>query len=268
MLKPLRIQVEAEHGLIVDGKGSYLLHIDMEHDGNPHCVACRVGDNDLVTMWDGIYKTTMLLPELAAFGDKAMDAGTLLITFKVLGNMGNAEATASDSPLLGLHAGAGDLNEEWSECLQHERECQGVQPGSDDECELVTQDEDIEPMIKAGDRLLKELRNEVGTELGSRERNRIVCPLCPSRRFQRTSRVLQHIRAYHVDRRQFVCSGTKQLKICCALFDSDQLRGNIKGCYLQRSAGILRATVQPPLRGSINEIDRHISLVLTGSGPE
>ena len=90
------------------------------------------------------------------------------------------------------------------------------------------------------------------------------CPLRPSRCFQHPSRVRRHIASYHVDRKQFVCSGTKQLKLCCALFDNAQLQGNIKGSYLKRSAAILRATVRPPLPTTVNEIDRDIRLVFTG----
>ena len=269
VLEPLRVGVRAEPGLKIAGMGSYLLHTD--HDGNPHCVACRVGENNLVTMWDGVYKTTMLLPELLAFGEKAMDAGSL-VTFEVLGTMEDAEdepaVAMSDNSLLGLHAGAGDLNEDWSECLQNHCECEGPQPGSDDECGLVTQDEDVEPMVTAGNRLLEELRNEVRAAAESSERNKRRCVLCPFRQFGRSGRVQHHICTYHVDRKQFTCSGTKQLKICCALFDHDQLQGSIKGSYLQRSADILRATVQPALTTATNEIDRDIRLVLTGNGPE
>ena len=53
VLTPLRLNASAEHELNIDGHGLYLLHA--EHDGNPHCLACSVGENDLVTIWDGIY---------------------------------------------------------------------------------------------------------------------------------------------------------------------------------------------------------------------
>ena len=262
------MNVTAQHELSIDGQGLYLLRTD--HDGNPHCLACSVGENDLVTMWDGIYKTTMLLHELWAFGDKAMDAGTL-VTFKVLGSIENQEeedVTATASSLLGLHAGAGDLSEEWSQCLQNPCECKAPELGSDDECDVVTRDEDAEPVVTAGDKLLRELRIEVQAAAASSEKKRRSCPLCPFRCFQDPSRVRQHIVSYRVERKQFVCSGTKQLKLCCALFDNDQLHGNIKGSYLKRSAAILQTTVQLPLPTTVNEIDRDIRLVLTGNGPE
>ena len=269
VLTPLSIAVAPEHEMSIEDKGKYLLHT--EHGGNPHCLACQVGDNGLVTLWDGIYKTTMRLDQLLAFGDKAMDAGSF-VALKVIGSLNAAqedEVTVSPADvLLGLHAGAGDLGEEWSRCLQNQLECRGPQPGSDDECDVITREEDFEPVVKAGDRLLRELRNEVDAEESSSEKQRRSCPLCPFRRFQDPGRVRHHIRSYHVDRKQFVCSSTKQLKLCCALFDNDQLRGTIRGSYLRRSSDILRTTVKPPLASSTNEIDRHIRLVLTDSGPE
>ena len=54
----------------------------------------------------------------------------------------------------------------------------------------------------------------------------------------------------------------------CSLFDNDQVTRAARGQYLGRSAQILRETVTPPLPVSVNEIDRHIRLVLTLHGPE
>ena len=65
-----------------------------------------------------------------------------------------------------------------------------------------------------------------------------------------------------------MASGTKQLKLCCALYDQDQTLGAVTGQYLARSAEILKSTVQPGLPTTINEVDREIRLVLTGAGPE
>ena len=190
VLTSLNIAVTPEHELNIEDKGKYLLHTD--HDGNPHCLACQVGDNGLVSLWDGRYKTTMLLDQLLSFGDKAMDASTI-VTFKIRGSLDAAEASEAAKPaahvLLGLHAGAGDLCEEWSECLQNRLECQAPQPGSDDECDVLTRDEDLDPVVKAGDRLLRELRSEVDAALCSSEEKRRCCPLCPFRRFQKASRI-------------------------------------------------------------------------------
>ena len=40
------------------------------------------------------------------------------------------------------------------------------------------------------------------------------------------------------------------------------------GKLLRRSAEMIRSTVQPSLNGAHNDIDWHIRLVLTGTGPE
>ena len=42
----------------------------------------------------------------------------------------------------------------------------------------------------------------------------------------------------------------------------------VRGKLLARSADVIRSTVRPHLSTLHNEIDRHIRLVLTGTGPE
>ena len=51
-----------------------------------------------------------------------------------------------------------------------------------------------------------------------------------------------------------------------AIFDNDQLRGTPGKNYLQRSAGIMSASIgTAPTKG--NDLDRWVRLVLTGNGP-
>eukprot|EP00439_Symbiodinium_sp_Y106_P055369 s2221_g7.t1 len=110
-------------------------------------------------------------------------------------------------------------------------------PGSEDECEAMGSEEE-EAVVRVGDSLLMQLRQEVQ----------------------------EHIRRYHTVARQFICSGTKQLKICCALSDHDQTQGCAPGNYLARSVELLTmAMVVPALSHTVNEIDREIRLVLTGT---
>lgn len=114
-------------------------------------------------------------------------------------------------------------------------------------------------------RVQRELQRGQGTE---RSREDYACPLCPFRRFARKSRLVQHIRVHHTARRQYVCSGTKQMKVVAALFDDDRLIGRpLKNHFLERSAAILRRSVQPPLSGRDNPIDKRIRLCLEGDGP-
>lgn len=52
------------------------------------------------------------------------------------------------------------------------------------------------------------------------------CPLCPFRSFGKRKDYLRtHIAKHHTLRNQFVCSGTKQLKVATALFDNDCFQG-------------------------------------------
>ena len=268
ILKQLSIAVAPRYGLMLDGAGQYLLH--SEHDGNPHCLSCHIRDNGLVEIWDGVYKTRMNKSELMQFGAVALDSSSIA-TFQIFKDAQSEPETTAEasacSILLGLHAGAGELQEEWSECLQDVCECVGPDPGSEDECEVMDSEEE-EAVVRVGDSLLAQLRQEVERCANTVERKVHRCPLCPFRRFQAPSRVQEHIRRYHTDARQFICSGTKQLKVCCALFDHDQIQGCARGNYLARSAELLRTMVVPALSHTVNEIHREIRLVLTGRGPE
>ena len=273
VLDELQLHAEATLKMNVEDQGLYLLHV--EHDGNPHCLACKVRENNLVEMWDGNYKTRMLLSELQDFAREAIDASSL-VTFHVFQSRADEAATPpndSNSPekcLFGLHAGAGRMETDWEGLLSNPCECSPPEPGSDDECEIkeAEEDEEEEPVVAVGNLLLGYLQKEVSDAIKNSGLNVRLCPFCPFRSFQRHARVREHMEKYHTKERQFVCSGTKQLKIVCALFDHDQLAGGSGKSYLRRSADILRASVQPPLSAYVNDIDRHIRLVLTAHGPE
>ena len=94
------------------------------------------------------------------------------------------------------------------------------------------------------------------------------CCFCPFRSFERLSRLVEHLSTYHVPKRQYVPSGTKQIKVILALHDADCMARKKSRQYLSRSAELLRTTVLLPLKHSVNEIDRHLRLVFTGTGPE
>ena len=46
--------------------------------------------------------------------------------------------------------------------------------------------------------------------------------------FQKETRLSAHIRTYHTQSKQYVCSGTKQPKVTCAVFDKDHFAVTIK----------------------------------------
>ena len=132
-----------------------------------------------------------------------------------------------------------------------------------------------ESVVHVGDAILTSLRQEVASALAtltdrswSGTAAAFPCPLCPFRSFDRKLRLIAHVRTFHDALHQYCCSGTKQLKIVAALYDSDQMKCVSSVSFLTRSAVILRKTVQPSLDPSCNFVDKLIGLVLTSSGPE
>ncbi|CAK0847180.1 unnamed protein product, partial [Prorocentrum cordatum] len=63
----------------------------------------------------------------------------------------------------------------------------------------------------------------------------------------------------------YVASGTKQMEMIFAMFDSDRCQGKSQGRYPERSAQMLRESVKPAL--TCLRIDRGIRLLLDGAGP-
>ena len=52
-----------------------------------------------------------------------------------------------------------------------------------------------------------------------------------------------------------------------SVHDSDMVQERQERKYLQRTAGILRASIKPPLHPGHNLIDKQIRLLLDGTGP-
>lgn len=160
-------------------------------------------------------------------------------------------------------------------------------PGSDDSGSdmmplgiPIVSDEDHqqdkeEGVVEVQAAMLGKLRAEVSSYLSSltgvkRRRGRVhSCQLCPFRSFGsgKPGRLRHHVIKYHTESTTFCASGTKQLRMACAIYDDDCYRGHQKDHYLRRSADLLRSSVQPPLASGCNAIDRHIRLVFTGTGP-
>ena len=183
MSEQLKIVVLPARTFTVGDAASYLLH--MERDGNPHCLACKVNENKLVQVWDG-NSTTMLLSELEAFSEAAIDQKSL-VAFKIVASAAplprRARDTATSETLLDLRSGAGDLHDEWAECLQNSVECGGPEPGSE-ECDVLEYDVEGEPAVMVGNTLLALLKAEVQEQLTNSSRKQHRCILCPFRSFQ------------------------------------------------------------------------------------
>ena len=129
---------------------------------------------------------------------------------------------------------------------------------------------DDDGVVIVDKKLLQSLADEVACVAAAakyrKKSTSFECPCCPWRCFQSPGRVTDHLLKYHVERNQFCCSGKKQIKCVLSLHDSDMIRGHQKGKYLQRSARLLNAQVQPPLPQSINAVDKRIRLLLDSEG--
>jgi hypothetical protein len=97
------------------------------------------------------------------------------------------------------------------------------------------------------------------------------CGLCPFKKFKtRKSRELvNHLQRNHTCKSTWVASGTKQMKVILALYDSDTFNQSKQTNYLQRSSQLMRVSIGRPLYESNNkEFDRSIVLLLDGDGPK
>ncbi|CAE7336105.1 unnamed protein product, partial [Symbiodinium microadriaticum] len=155
LLKEMSIWAAPRLGLDTSKPGNYLLH--MEDKGTPHCIACRVRDNELVELWDGLHKTRLLLPELVQLSEEAVDSNTI-VTFQLFENDVEREPSHTKE-----RSAAAVL-------LQMRAEA-----GSDDECDIGGS-EDEEPVVRPGDHLLSLLRQEVQQQLTSKCTEQRKCP--------------------------------------------------------------------------------------------
>ena len=155
-----------------------------------------------------------------------------------------------------------------------------TEPKVEVEMPLVDSDEEEadEGEVHVSRLLLDALQSEVESETASvmasslacpagAAEERVPCPFCPFRRFANGNAVVRHLQKAHTRQKQFVCSGRKQRKIVVALHDSGALSGRPPLDTLSRSAALLRTSVVPALPDVATAIDRHIRLVLTGTGP-
>ena len=164
------------------------------------------------------------------------------------------------------------------EKLRLAKEGYDVQGGSSDE-EVACLPEnswivDEQGDVVFADVLLDSLEEEVNEYMSEilannirKVNRRYKCALCPFRSFPRLPQLRCHIEKYHVRKHQFVCSGTKQLKVILALHDADCAQRSRDANFLFRSALILQTQVCPPLTSKRNSIDKSIRLVFTGAGP-
>ena len=254
-----------------------LMHVATH--GKPHCVAVELLDGE-VQVTDGAVQRTVSEKDFTLFRKLAVDSKYILF-FEVYRNKHEmpAEGSNADDSLTAREI---ESLLDFQAAGQEDGECDDfvvdVDQDAVDDDSLSEQDEDLqdsddEAVVRVGDVLLGKLQREAGNccvhQIVRTEENEYRCPFCPFRSFscsQSTKRVLAHVKNYHNERKQYVASGTKQLKIIISLHDSDQCSRKSSENYLARSSEILRSTVQPALSSRRMLIDRHIRLVFTDRG--
>jgi hypothetical protein len=158
-------------------------------------------------------------------------------------------------------AGASDTDgaeDEMEEKAVHRRELVIV----DDEGDVWLDDQLLEKLATETAEYIRRIPDVTKADGGFR------CELCAFRMFKRKAALRVHVETYHTATVQYVCSGTKQVKLISALSDyyasqQDADQNN----YLRESSDILRKTILPSLSTAHNDIDRHIRLVFTVDGP-
>ena len=245
----LALKLLPSHGLPPCQDGKYLLHL--ESDCFPSCVAISVDQASKdVTILAGKQRHCLSYQELLDFYFLCTDR-LLVANFA----LAMAEADAKDAAhlLLDLEAGSSDSEDHLPEAQY-----------------LV----DDEGAVYFADAILTSLEEErnsfqqtVKDSQGRRCEGLRACALCPFRAFTERRKLLKHLQSHHSAKNQFVCSGTKQIKIILSLHDADCARRNMQFSYLQRSAAYLRQHVDPPLPAKRNAVDRYVRLLFTAAGP-
>ena len=250
----LTLNLVPRAGLPCSAEGRFLLHI--ENNGSPHALAVQMGGGAaLVTDHVKQFKlTTDLLQAILA---QATDSSTA-VSFELC-----AAAPPDPSPSVLLDLQAGSAEDGWG----HVSDEEAVVPDS----KFIIDDQG---MVVFQDVLRGSVEEEVASFMAEIKAGNIRrmdgyyrCTLCPFRSFHRLCQLHDHVRKHHVESNQFVCSGTKQIKVILALHDADCAQREEGSDYLWRSSVVLQKHVEPQLCRCKNLIDKSIRLLLTSSGP-
>ena len=275
--KALNLSLKPCVGIATMESGTYLLHA--EHLGMPHCIALRVEDHsDTYTLIDGDILMTIGSAAFYACAGDAVDRSSLVVfTLCDVDHVHKPETDSifvDTSMLLDLQAG---VKRSHSSVEKTVPLALAVDSDDDEASEnLGAHSQDDESVVHVGDEILELLRLEVSKsiermkeKLPPKCNNAHRCELCPFRCFsgKHPEHLLTHMIKHHTQRNQYCCSGTKQIKVIIALYDSDQFARSTSSTYIRRSADIIRNSVRPPLNSAHNEVDRHIRLVFTVDGP-
>ncbi|CAE7506749.1 unnamed protein product [Symbiodinium sp. CCMP2592] len=256
-------------------KSGHKVLLHLATDGNPHSLAMEVLPGEQICVTDVNVSYAFPVQHLAHMLSEATDRKYILFFFYVNQKPAKNERDAEDKEYeMLLDTLAGGKEHGYDEFVK-DLELPVVDEKEEDDDAA----DDDESVTRVGDKLLEVLRNEVTALLNMKsakvssevkKNGRAVCPFCPMRSWNnnRQDRVLEHVRQYHSERKQFVASGTKQLKIIIALHDHDQCRRQPLRHYLRRSASLLAASLDETISTKHMLIDKEIRLVFTGDGPQ
>jgi len=241
----------------VEGRGSWFLHLNGVK--GPHCIAVEAFQGRVTVFCAG---SEVSIP----LGDWQQMLSTCTEHNVIMGFHLHTEPLSVTPPHLDLlfDIRAGADQEEADVILE-------------DDAEEPEGEEEDTSIVYVGNTLLNLLDTESTSEhpgdddeasCEEEEVPKVRCFFCAERAFQSIGRRNKHLSLYHTPKQQFVASGTKQMKMICAMFDEDVLNHEpLQPTYLQRSARLLRESIIPRLSEKVNEIDRHIRLVFDRTGP-
>ena len=237
--------------------GKYLMHVDGA--SGAHCVGLIVRDNQAETIVFEVGQARQApMSALTSAILEGMDRSKIVI-FSV--HEDKTLESSSRRTLRRLQAGAGS-----SGSTDPYVPNRGAEPDEVDTADLLP-----------AEQLIASLKTEVTAAIQKTLKcNEVVkqCPLCPFRQFDRTSRVVTHLKQYHVEKHRWSPSGTKMLKTIMALWDHDQMATRTKAAdqdigYAERAASVVRSSVDPALpTGHMGDrVDRALRLILDADGP-
>ena len=245
---------------------NFLLHT--ENGGKPHCVGVCISDDLSVKILDARKTLQVDVPTLQRALASGLDHKTCVV-FKLGSRADSIDESDTWSEealltLLSLEAGADNFIS-----VSSDDELPEIQILSSDSDEGEDHDQtwlDDTAQVVVDTSLLAQLENEVEDFLRASSKKdskaNLCCPFCPWRRLRGHDRVRDHVRKYHTATKQFCCSGTKQLR---GAFAPRHRHVRVRERYLI-FASQCRSYSLPSLR-TANEIDRHVRLILDGSGP-
>ena len=237
----------------LDRVKNFMLHT--EGTGNPHCIAVSINaDETSASVLDGATHMRMSIANFKKAFFESIDKCTVVSFW----DSQPGDKLEAESLLLDLQAGSSEDDCEDSETATS----QPIPIIADDNDEFRFEDQIVAELAKEVDYVCRNL----GT-VAHRHGGHVRCPLCPFRSFKRLQRLRSHVIKHHTDVHQYVCSGTKQIKVISALHDHVASRQQHETSYLQRSSDIIRASVRPPLSANVNNIDKQIRLVFFADGP-